>query len=288
MQTGVRQVFYFHADANSLGGFVGESPDGPFRVVSTPSSVSLSPTGGIATSSAENHLSEKDIHSRASYTYVSGKQLHKNGPWVQRVVSVVEGFSLLGRVTADVLVAQLFIVQPERGKGDRKISFAGSRFENLRIDKKPLTPILNNTLLPTHHRDVDYQDKEYSFTPEISWPELRVDAYRQGISRLDLKEAPSWAEERFGWMAERPELAEASGKGFALCSLVDQIEGDVEGQKFAHTIELPDFGRIFLAEAVIFPYAASLTMIRAELGCAVTGQVSAAAVHSNGTTCPPN
>jgi hypothetical protein len=51
---------------------------------------------------------------------------------------------------------------------------------------------------------------------------------------------------------------------------------------------LPSFGRIFLAEVTVLPFAAHLTMLRAELGCKISGQFSAAVIQSNGTTMPPN
>ena len=49
MQTDVKKVFYFHADANSLGGFVDE----PFRFIPSQASVSLPSVGGYASVRAQ-------------------------------------------------------------------------------------------------------------------------------------------------------------------------------------------------------------------------------------------
>ncbi len=57
MQTNVKQVFYFHADATALGGFL----ENPYRIVPTPCSVALSSTGGAVTSEAKGFAFEDGI-----------------------------------------------------------------------------------------------------------------------------------------------------------------------------------------------------------------------------------
>jgi hypothetical protein len=285
MQTDVKQVFYFHADANSIGGFLEE----PYRVIPTPCSVALSPTGGSVTDSEKEFTAEEGIKVKFAYTHVSGKRLALNGPWIQRVVSVVEGLELLGRVSAD-LVAQMFIEQPAKGGGPRRISFAGSKITNLVIDKKAVTPVFNSRLLPHHHRDVDAYNQKILFKPEMKWPSLRGYAYTQGLDLLNRVDLPDWMQDRFGWIETDPcaGVTEGSIQCSLVDQLVDQIDGLPTGHSYAHCIELPDFGRIFLAEVTVLPYAAHLTMLRAELGCNTTGQFSGASVAVNGTTMPPS
>jgi hypothetical protein len=283
MQNDVKQVYYFHADASSIGGFLEE----PFRPVYTPCSVSLSSTGGSTTTEAKHFCFEDGVKARAAYTHASGKAVRRNGPWIQRVVSVVEDFSLLGRVTAKRLTAQMFIEQPPAGEGRRRISFAGSHVTDLRIDGEQVKIAIDPTLLPTHHREVDAYNQDASFTPELEWPALVARAELQGTERFAQKDIPDWAQARFGWIGKVREDGKANG-GYTLCSLVNQIEGVKGGQTFGHCIELPDFGRLFLGEITVLPYAAHLTMFRAELGCAKTGQVSCAMASSNGTSMPPS
>jgi hypothetical protein len=202
-------------------------------------------------------------------------------------VSVLEGFSLLERVTADRLVAQMFVEQPAAGGGPRKISFAGSHFSGLRIDGSPIHPVLDWALIPQHDREVDAYNQDAPFNPELEWPALTEIARRQGRELLTQKDVPNWGRERLGWLASGDDGKTGFG-GYTLCSLVNRIKDVSVGQTFGHAIDLPDFGRIFLGEVTVLPYSAHLTMLRAELGCKVSGQVSGPGVGSNGTTMPPS
>jgi hypothetical protein len=291
MQTNVKQVFYFHASATALGGFLEE----PYRVVPTPCSVALSSTGGAISSQAKDYAFNDGIEAgnvgikaTAAYTYVTGRPTQQNGPWTERTVSVVHGFNLLGRITADSLIAQIFVEHPAYGGGLRRISFAGSQFENLRLDGEPLALTMNATLLPRSEGKVDAYNQDETIKPALDWPTLTGYARKQGAERMAQKSLPGWGRDRFGWIAAPAKDANSSTEGYTLCSLVDKIDGVATGQTFAHCLDLPDFGRIFLAEVTILPFAAHLTMFRAELGCKISGQFSAAVVTTNGTTMPPD
>jgi hypothetical protein len=297
MQTNVKQVFYFHADAISLGGYI----EGPHRNVPTPCSAALSSSGGVAvseakgfafgvTSEAKDFAFEDGIKTGAAYTFVTGRPAQQNGPWTERAVSVVEGFNLLGRITADRLVAQIFVEQPASGGGARRISFAGSKFVNLRLDNKPLGLTMDAMLLPRSQGDVDEYNQDATINPVLEWPTLTGYARKQGAERLEQKNLPSWGRARFGWIAASATATNATSgtEGYTLCSLVNNVDGAGAGQTFAHCLDLPHFGRIFLAEVTIHPFFAQLTMLRAELGCKVAGHVSAAVITSNGTTMPPS
>jgi hypothetical protein len=283
MQKDVKTVFHFHADASSLGGFL----ENPFRHIDTPSSVALSSSGGTSRhESGEFHFEDK-VHARASYTQASGKHAKRNGPWTQHVTSVIEGLDILGRVTADRLVAQIAIEHPEV-KGPRMFSFAGSRIDNLRIDGKPVDPKLNPILAPEHHRDVAAYNQHTSYSPEMEWTTLWKTAHSQCATLLQQPGLPSWIRERFEWVAAHDNSSGPGPHGHALASLVDRIEGLAPELSYGHCIEVPDLGRICLGQVRIFPHSASLTMLRAELGCNDTGIVDAGSAGSNGTTYPPS
>lgn len=280
MQAGVEQVFYFHADANSLGGFIEE----PFRYIGTPSSVSLSSTGGLVTSDSADFRFEDVISCRASFTHVSGRPRQTNGPWISRVSSVIEGLDVVGRITADRVVAHAFIEQPAKG-GPRKISFAGTRFENLRVDGKPVTITISPVLLPPNGRGFDDRNQDEFITPEIEWSAVWKTAYSQARTLVDTTDTPEWVRRRYAWLTGQNE--DDQRNGYALCSLVEKVDGVASGECFGHIINLPDVGRFFLGEVTVFPYAIQVTMLRAELGCTTTGQASAATIRSNGTSYPP-
>jgi hypothetical protein len=284
MQTGVKQVFYFNASANSLGGYI----DNPFRPIPTPSSVALSPTGGSVINRAVGFAFEKIASCKVAYTFVTGRPLKINGPWTHRVVSVVEGFSLLGdKVTADRLVAQAF-VEEAAGGGKRLVSFAGSHFENLRVQGKPVTAAINPSFVPQQDRPVDAYDQNASVEPTLPLSSFWSLSYRQASTYLQNKSTPQWVHDRYSWVAATKSPDQPNPAGYTICSLVDKIDGLAAGPTYGHCFELPDVGRVFLGELTVHPHATSLTMIRAELGCAISGHASAASIVSNGTSCPPS
>lgn len=62
-----------------------------------------------------------------------------------------------------------------------------------------------------------------------------------------------------------------------VCSLVREVGG-----KPGNLIDVPDFGKIYLAELIVDHYSYKLTMIRLELGCAVQASMSMASPVVNG------
>jgi hypothetical protein len=279
MQTDVKKVFYFHADANSLGGFVDE----PFRFIPSQASVSLPSVGGYASVRAHDFKFEEVISCRSTYTHVAGRPIKTNGPWTARVTAVVEGLDVLGVLTAERAVARLFVEHPEDG-GPPKVSFAGSHFHNLRLLGKEVAFTLNPTLLPAHHRAGDVYNEDDSFTPEIEWSALWEVAQKQSSALRDTSGVPGWAVERYGWLSSK---RNAEDGGPAICSLVDRVEATTPAQAYGHFLEVPDIGRFFLGEAMILPQSIQLTLIRAELGCKTKGQTSIATARTNGSSYPP-
>jgi hypothetical protein len=287
VQTDVRQVFHFHAGASSLGGFVEE----PFRYIPAPCSASLSATGGSITT--EHHKNESWEHEKIiswdkAHTHTSGRHVQRNGPWVERAVSVVEGLHILeGRITAKLVVAHLDIEHPASG-GVRRISYAGSTIEGLAVDGKPVELSWNTSLLTNRLKPVDYYSHDRPIETDMDWIALGAIAQRHSSGFLH-KDLPEWVQNRYGWVAGQANLREAGSPGYTLCSLVDKANGlSSPNQSFGHCIEIPDVGRIFLGESVIYPQAVSLTMIRAELGCDTRGQLDAGSTVANGSTFPPN
>jgi hypothetical protein len=279
MQTDVKKVFYFHADANSLGGYL----EGPFRVVPSQASVSLPSVGGYASVRAQDFKFEEIISCRSTYTHVAGRQITTNGPWTARVTAVVEGLDVLGVLTAERAVARLFVEHPADG-GPPKISFAGSHFDKLRFLGKDVALNLNPTLLPPHHRAGDVYNEDESFTPEIEWQALSDVAQRQSVALRDTSDMPTWAVDRYGWLAGKQQL---DGDGPVICSLVDGIQPIAGAQSYGHFLEVTDIGRFFFAEAMVLPQSIQLTLIRSELGCKTQGMASIATARSNGVSYPP-
>ncbi len=79
MRSNVKKAFYFHADANSLGGFI----EKPFqKVIPSQASASLPAVGGHVTTRTEAFNFEEIVSCRSAYTRVSGSQLEPGWPMV--------------------------------------------------------------------------------------------------------------------------------------------------------------------------------------------------------------
>jgi hypothetical protein len=269
MRPDAKKVFYFHADANSLGGFI----ETPFKkVIPSQASVSLPAVGGHATTRTEAFNFEGIISCRSAYTRVTGTEAAPDGPWSTTVTSVVEGLNILEVITAERLVAQLSVVYP-RGGRYLEISLAGSHFDGLRLGGCDAFPRLNSTLLCGAKTRIDFSVFQQTGREQarriVENPEADRDGYR-------------WVLDRFEWMTREPEECQC-----VLSSVVDGLDGAIPGTSFGHAVEIPDFGRIFLGEVLVCPGSVQFASIRAELGCSVSGSVSAALSNGNGRTVPP-
>jgi hypothetical protein len=273
MQSDAKKTFYYHADANSLGGFI----EKPFRrIIPSQASVSLPSVGGFATTRTEAFNFEEIVSCRSAYTRVSGSQVAEDGPWSMTVTSVVEGLNILEVITAERLVAQVSVEYPRDG-GYLEVSLAGSSFDGLRLGGFDASPTLNSTLLR-------------GAKVRLTLPAFRQTGREQagrmirGVEENQNRDDFRWVLDRFGWMAADREPEEDR---CVLCSLVDGVDRAVPGTTFGHFVEIPDFGRIFLGELLACPSSVQLSLIRAELGCGTSGKVNGAAVGVRGTPVPP-
>ncbi len=273
MRSNARKTFYYHADANALGGFI----EKPFqKIVPSQASVSLPSVGGQAATRTGEFNFEEVVSCRAAYTRVTGSQLAEDGPWSTTVTSVVEGLNILEVITAERLVAQVSIEYP-RGGGYLGISLAGSRFDQLRLGGCDASPRLNSALLCAARTVIAYPVFRQTGREQAGTMIRSVEADQN-------RDAYGWVQERFGWMASDQEPEEDR---CVLCSLVDGVDRAIPGTSFGHAVDLPDFGRLFLGELLVCPGSVQFTAIRAELGCGTKGQVAAASAQVIGHTVPP-
>ncbi|MHB1938378.1 MAG: hypothetical protein ACYCOR_17615 [Acidobacteriaceae bacterium] len=280
MRSDAKKVFYYHADASSLGGFI----EGPFQeVIPSAASVSLATVGGYATTRTEAFNFKEIVSCRSAYARVSGRPLREGGPWSTQVTSVIEGLNILEIVTAERIVAQISVEHPGEGS-EAEISFAGTSFERLRVGGRDICPVLNSSLM-------SLGPEEDNNASRIMSPALMQAGQQQArqliqdVTESANRSAYEWALQRYGWMEQK---RDPQTDGCVLCSLVDGVEGTVPGKSIGHFVEIPDFGRIFLGEIMAFPRSVQITMVRAELGCNVQAQVSAASGRVNGSTMPPS
>ncbi len=80
----------------------------------------------------------------------------------------------------------------------------------------------------------------------------------------------------------------ATEDGATLCSLVEKIETTLPGVEIkGHTMRIPHFGVVSLAEVLAVPGTRTLTMIRLKLGSPFAGVAAGPEVLSQGQPMPP-
>jgi hypothetical protein len=218
---------------------------------------------------------------RSGYTQVAGHKSPKPGHgYATLSTSVIEGFNLLDVVTADRIVAQISTEHPVTG-GVPEVSFLGTRFDNLRIGGRPVEIDSDLDIMGPKPDQNESYFEQASVLSRLSRQYGNISA-ANGL--------PEWAADRYprdreGWHRHENNHDELH------CSLVNNI--DARGC-FGHVINLPHFGKIFLAELTVRRdkacddrsfdgYTFNLTMIRMELGCPVVAGGSAGSSTNNGS-----
>jgi hypothetical protein len=274
MRSNAKKTFYYHADANSLGGFV----EKPFsKSIPTQSSASLPQVGGVTTNRTEAFNFEELISCSSAYTRVSGREMGPDGPWSVTATAVVEGLKILEVLTADRLVVQVSVEYPRDG-GDISVSLAGSSFEGIRLGGCNAPLITNPNLLCGAKTAITYP----TFLRE---GREQADNLVKGVKADKSGDDREWLVERFGWMASNQKQEEGQ---CILASLVNGVSQPIPGISIGHAVEIPDFGRLFLGELLVCQSSIQVSSFRAELGCGTHAQVNGPTARVRGGTIPPS
>lgn len=273
MRSDAKKAFYFHADASSLGGFI----DKPFqKVIAAQAPISLASVGGHSTARTGAFNFEEIISCSAAYTRVSGGLVAEDGPGSVLVTSVVEGLNILEVVKADRIVCQV-TVEHAGGSDFSQIHFTGSYCDGLTIGGYDAYPAYNTDLLTPQ-------------TPINAALFQQTGKQQAAKLKKDVADGPNPDDyrllvDRYGWMDDSNRTL---GKdGFLLCSLVNGVKQGTPGRSFAHVVDIPEFGRIFLGEVLVFPSRLQISMVRAELGCTTGGSVNGPGVNVGVHSVPP-
>jgi hypothetical protein len=258
--------FSFHAHGSALGGAL----DTPHKkVIPSQASVALPAVGGHGTSRTEAFNCDEIVSCGAAYTRVTGGQ-EGTGPWSTLVTSVVEDLNILETLHADRVVAQISVDHPS-GKGEPTISLAGCHFDGLRIGGRPVTAKLNDKLLGVDSAEL----------LELSiFKQTGKDQAGRIVKKAKALPDAQWVLDRFEWMT-KPGADES-----VICSLVEGFDPQVPGRTFGHAVEIPHFGKFFLGELLVCRSSIQLSMVRAELGCAVSGKLGIATANVQGVPYP--
>jgi hypothetical protein len=214
---------------------------------------------------------------------------------------VVEGLNVLDVVTADRVVGQISTEHPLYEDGCvPTVTFLGTRFDNLRISGHPVK-IERDLDIIGIRRDANtsyFDDQEVVDRISSQYKNLEDEIGKiESEKNSHHKDAADWATKNY--LTARPVMTTDSKDGSREfnCSLVKSISGS-PGITYAHVIDLPHFGKIFLGELTIRlekaknppkaknpehdKYIFSLKMIRLEMGCLAKGSTTVSAMDSNG------
>jgi hypothetical protein len=277
----VKRVHYYHADATALGGHI-ETPFEQMIPVLAPSS--LPPVGGYAVVRAERFRLEGILSFESAYTQVAGSVSHKTGGWTTLATSVVEKLNVLEVITADRVVSQIATEHPLAGHNP-KVTFVGTKFENLCISGNPIEPVLDLDICG-HDLEAEQFPKKCPFEDE-RFLAAAAEQYRRMNDEKSLppwvksRNIPSWVRERYTW-----DNAQRAERGCVLCSVVTQVNGEFPGRPFGSVLTIPEIGKVFLGELLVDRNTYRLIGMRVELGCTTSGSATLSAASIEGSTHP--
>ena len=236
--------FHFHASGYALSGHFHRPVDVP---ISAQASLALPIEGGQAHSGIEKFAIPRIAAFDTAQTHLSGSfQDEEENIATTSVTVVVEGLKVLDFLTVDRMVTRLtseYILNQRNS--ENHIIALGSHFEGLKLG---------------------------GFDVKVT---LRHDLLLESKSFEDLKK-------RVKNDAKSGKIV-VNGNEVLLCSLVEKIETDLPGAKIeGHTIKVPHFGKIALAEVFAGRNIRTLTMLRFELGSPDGGGGSSGGGSSNG------
>jgi hypothetical protein len=275
----IERVHFYHAEASVLAGDL-RLP--LVQEIKPQLYAKLPERGGYLSQRSNDYHLEGVISFRSAYTQVAGNRDPKPGHgWSTLATVAIEGLNVLDVVTADRVVGQLSTEHPLVGYVP-KLTFLGTRFENLRIAGHPVKLDLDPHLLGEKLENDAPYGSHPGFLERLASQFERIGA----ISGLPGEVSARY--NRLPSSAESPESIE--------CSLVNQAEGSFPGRCFGHVIEVPDFGIIYLAtlrveqsdfqNGVPKQTLFNLTMIELKLGCLANGKMEIGNPIVNGHTKP--
>jgi len=275
-------------------------------------------TQSVGETNIEGLISFKGGHTRVAGAHVKQKtdifgQDHAG--WVTLATAALEGYNVEDIVTVDRVVAQLSTQHPMTNSNVPRVSFIGTRFENLRVGGCPVEVELDLAICgPKPANDRHYlQDVEFlnsvhrqldGMVESDDFPESMERGYGAEIAYIDelKKQAKEDAISVVPVGNGHPKLR------FSLVKKIKPIP--IPGVRtFGNRIFIPNFGTVALAEVEVGiknehsdfrrrnddrsqtePSDSNyftLDMLKMHLGCPASGASGAGGVNANGQMGPP-
>jgi hypothetical protein len=269
------RTYHFHAHGNGLSAHFERPLD---HVIEVQAGTSLPLIGGHGRARVDGFEFKEIVSFKSAYSHVSGNKNKEDGSHATLVTAVVEKLNILDVVTADRVVARLASHHDEEEEESHIIP-VGSKFENLRIAGCPVDVEMDLHPFVEHDTHAAFKDQ---YNKDGKFREMALARFQWGKSE---KGVPNFVKERYNWKDGKAFPEKRCGE--VLCTLVKEIRTECPGVRhYGNVLDVPQFGRIFLAEFLVRPGERSLSMIRLELGCSVAGTASVAEARSNGAHWP--
>jgi hypothetical protein len=269
--------FQYHAFASGVAGHI----EGPFQeVIESQAPSALSSRGGYSSSRVENFSFQQILSFHSASTQVSGRFSAETNSWDTVMTATVEGLNIMGMVRADLIVARL-ASRHVVGEAEPSILPLGSAIEGLRLAGIPVDVELHTDL----YAELDTHSKVVSAYQEHS-------GFRDTFDALNFvgksEQLPESHRGFFPWSRVEPGVDAALSGRPVMTTLVSRLTHKSHYlPTHGHVIHLPQFGTVSLGQFMIDGKARRLTMIEVNLGCAVTGNATAADGETNGQPVPP-
>lgn len=307
----------YHAEAHVLSGHLEHPIKHPLeeygRVALEHTRTETLITQSVGPTNVEGLISFNSGHTRVAGTQVKQKTDifgNDHAGWVTLSTATLEGYNVIDTITADRVVAQVSTEHPMVDGHVPKVSFLGTRFENVQIGGYPVEVELNlNFCGDKPEGDRSYlEDRDFLNGVEEQF---------EGV--LNTKGLPDGLKKKYKaeiqYIDDLRKRAKGRAKGSQngypklQCSLVKRIgEIPIAGVKtFGNLIFIPNFGTVALAGIEVgigsghgeFAQAQGngtqapsnsnyfmLNMFEMHLGCPVGGKTKGPGVSGNGTTSP--
>ena len=233
----------------------------------------LNEQGGYVTQHSQDIRLGGALSFKSAHTHVAGNLDEKaDHGWNTLATAVIEGLNIMEIVTADRIVAQISTDHPRVGYVPT-VTFLGTRFENLRIAGKPITA------------DIDWNMLGQKPAADAAYTKDSGLIDRAKTQRDKLPDA----------IRSRYNQAQSADSELIECSLVHQVEGSFPGRSYGHVLDIPDFGKVYLAmlsvrtgyeEGVPKTTTISLNMLELKMGCMISGDGTVGGLIINGGTKP--
>lgn len=308
----------YHAEAHVLSGHLEHPIKQPIetygRVVLENTRREGLITQTVGPTNVEGLISFESGHTRVVGTQVKQKTDifgNDHAGWVTLSTATLEGYNVVDTITVDRVVAQVSTEHPMVRGHVPKVSFLGTRFENLQIGGFTVPVELNLNFCG------DKPAEDRSYLEDSNFLDS-VEGQFQGV--LDTKGVPDGLKRKYKAEIEYIDDLRKRAKGRAKgerngypklqCSLIKKIgEIPIAGVKtFGNLIFIPNFGTVALAGIEVgvnsshsefahgegngSPHPPSdsnyftLNMFEMHLGCPVAGVTQGAKAAANGNTHP--